>query len=109
VAKAIMMVYSDPVEPTRDQEYREWYDFHIAEALRAVPGMPRAVRYRLSTEQRHPVDVPFGYVTIYEIDADDIDAVHTRLSEAWDRDELPRSDVIRPGPIIYWDVDREIT
>ncbi len=104
-----MMVYSDPADPSREQEYREWYDFHIAEALKAVPGMPRAVRYKLSKEQGHPVDVPFGYVTIYEIDADDVDAVHARLSEAWEKGNLPTSDVILPGPIIYWDVDSEIT
>jgi hypothetical protein len=106
--RAIMMVYSEPVDPSREEEYRNWYDFHIAEAIRAVPGMPRAIRYRLSQAQRHDFDVPARFVTVYEIDAEDIEAVHDRLSAAWDNDELPKSDVIRPGQISYWDLDSEI-
>jgi hypothetical protein len=104
-----MIVYSDPSDPAREAEYRRWYDYHIAEALRVVPGMPRATRYRLAPDQRHESDAPARYMTIYEIDADDIDAVHDRLAAAWENDELPRSDVIRPGPVVYWDLDAEIT
>ena len=109
MAKAIMMVFTDPVEPSREQEYREWYDADIAEALKAAQGMPRAVRYKLAKEQGHPVDVEFGFVTIYEIEADDVNAVHARLLDAWNKGELSSSDVARQGPIIYWDVDSEIT
>ena len=103
-----MMVYSDPSDPGREAEYRDWYDHHIREALKAVPGMPRAVRYKLAPDQRQAVDAPSSYVTIYEIDTDDVAALHHNLMAAWDRDELPRSDVIRPGPIVYWDLDSEI-
>lgn len=108
MTKAIMMVYSEPSEASREEEYRHWYDGHIAEALKAGPGMPRALRYRLSEHQGHPVDEAFRYVTVYEIDADDVDAVHERLQEAWDNNQLPRSDVIRAGPVVYWDLDAEI-
>jgi hypothetical protein len=107
--KAIMIVYTDPVEPAREEEYRAWYDHHIGEALRAVQGMPRATRYRLTPQQRHAGDAPAGFMTIYEIDADDVDAVHEQLLAASENGELSESDVIRPGPVVYWDVDSEIT
>jgi hypothetical protein len=107
--KAIMVVYSNPDEPSREDEYRAWYDHHIEEALKAVPGMPRAVRYKLSTNQSHPVDEPYRYMTVYEIDTDDVDALHANLSRAWEEDRLPKSDVIEPGPVVYWDFDSEIT
>jgi hypothetical protein len=104
-----MVVYSDPADPSHEEVYRAWYDHHIAAALKAVAGMPRAVRYKLSAQQGHPVDEPFRHMTIYEIETDDVDALHRRLSEAWDRGELPQSDIIKPGPVVYWDFDSEIT
>jgi hypothetical protein len=107
--RAIMVVYSDPADPSHEEEYRAWYDHHIAAALKAVPGMPRAVRYKLSARQGHPIHEPFRHMTIYEIETDDVDALHRRLSEAWDRGELPQSDIITPGPVVYWDFDSEIT
>lgn len=105
---AIMMVYSEPSDPAREEEYRSWYDGHISEAVHVVPGMPRARRYRLSPDQRHDVSVPSRFMTIYEIDADDVDEVHERLIAAWENDELSKSDVISPGPVVYWDFDSEI-
>jgi hypothetical protein len=107
--KAIMIVYSDPSDPAREEEYRKWYDDHIALALRVAPGLPRARRYRLAPAQRHAYHAPARYMTIYEIDAEDVDAVHDRLMAASKSGELPDSDVIRPGPIVYWDLDAEIT
>jgi hypothetical protein len=107
--KAIMIVYSEPSDPTREREYREWYDDHIAVALGITPGMPRARRYRLAPNQRHEYHAPTRYMTIYEIDTDDVDALHERLLAAWKSGELPDSDVIRAGPIVYWDLDAEIT
>jgi hypothetical protein len=106
--KAIMIVHSEPSDPAREQEYRSWYDDHIAQALRAVPGLPRARRYRLAADQRHEVSAPTPFMTIYEIEADDIDAVHDRLLAASKDGRLPQSDVIRAGPITYWDLDAEI-
>jgi hypothetical protein len=106
--KAIMVVYSEPVDPSREEEYRTWYDFHIQEALKAVAGMRRAVRYKLSSQQNHPVDEPFRYMTVYEIDTDDVDELHRQLSQAWEKGQLPESDVIKPGPVVYWDLDSDI-
>jgi hypothetical protein len=107
--KAIMVVYTEPSDPSREEEFRRWYDYHIGESLKAVDGMPRAVRYKLAENQGHPVDEAFRYMTVYEIETDDVDALHERLSKAWEDDELPKSDVVRPGPVVYWDVDSVIT
>ncbi len=107
--RAIMVTYSDPADPSREEEYRAWYDRHIKEALEAVPGMPRAVRYKLSAKQGHPVNEPFRHMTIYEIDTDDVDELHRKLSEAWEQNRLSRSDVITAGPVVYWDFDSEIS
>lgn len=104
--KAMMMVFTDPADPSREEEYRAWYDDHIAQALR-IPGLPRAVRYKRSAGGP-AAEMPAQFVTIYEIEADDVDAVHARLSAAWESGELPGSDIITAGPVVYWDFDTEI-
>ena len=48
-------------------------------------------------------------MTLYEIDTDDVDAVHDRLLEASRTGELQDSETAVLGPVTYWDLDADIT
>jgi hypothetical protein len=68
------MVLTDPVEGQEDA-YNEWYDDrHLADVL-AVDGFVSAQRFRLS----HQKPAASGYLAIYEIETDDVDATLATL------------------------------
>lgn len=73
--KAVMLVFTHPADPAREDEYNEWFETkHLAEVCSA-PGVISARRFRVSADQ-HPDFPPSGplpqYVVIYELEADDI-------------------------------------
>lgn len=106
MAKGLMMVWSEPNPGISHEEYRRWYDDHIDGALAAVPGMPRAVRYRVSGAQAPGVASEFEFVTLYEIDTDDIGDLQRELANAWKDGRLTRSDAImRSGLTVFWETD----
>jgi len=71
VPKGVMVVEAGPVDPDREDDFNEWYStVHLPELL-AVPGFVRARRYKVSgagQPGRH------RYLTIYELEADDLEA-----------------------------------
>ncbi|MGF7237456.1 MAG: hypothetical protein ACQSGP_21205 [Frankia sp.] len=72
--KGILYVESRPSSPEEAAEYHKWYEnVHIPEVL-AVEGFVSARRFALTD------DGPF--IAIYEIEADDLEAVQARLLEA---------------------------
>ena len=109
MAKAIMMVFTQPADPSLLEEYRAWYDDHIARAMGEVGDMPGAVRYRLVPGLASAKAAPSEFVTLYEIDSDDVAGVQARLQQAWIDDRLTKSDVAAQGPVIFWALDSELS
>jgi hypothetical protein len=67
MAKGIMVVQSEPVDPAHEDEFNDWYDnTHIPE-ITAVPGFVSARRYKVHGAAAGP-----SYLAIYEIEADDL-------------------------------------
>lgn len=101
--KAIMVVQSGPSEPSREDEYNDWYSgTHLPQVLE-TPGFVAARRYKL---RRGDVDGP-QYLAIYEIDADDPDAAREALSARGAAGEVERSDSLsrNPPPVVaIWDL-----
>ncbi len=66
----------------REDEFNAWYDgFHLREWVTTMPGFVSGQRWRVSDEQRPEVtDVKYRYVTIYQVEGDDI-AEMNRLGE----------------------------
>ena len=108
MAKGIMMVFTDPAEPGRVDEYRRWYDHHISGAMGVVGDMPRAIRYELVPGLASAGQAPSRFVTLYEIDSDDVAGVQARLQQAWMNDTITKSDVAAPGPVFFWRLDAEL-
>jgi hypothetical protein len=73
--KGLMVVQSSPASPDQDAAYNTWYDeVHIPEIL-AIAGFTAARRYRLRTDGPiPPAAATHGYLTAYEVEADDLDA-----------------------------------
>lgn len=86
-----MVVYSRPT-PGREDEYNDWYqNVHLRELV-ALPGFKSARRFR---HARNLVEGDaYPYMSIYEIETDDIDAALNALRDTAGRGALTMSDAI---------------
>ena len=98
--KAIMVVWSDPSDPAREDEYNKWYDSTHGPDVLQVPGFVACTRYKVSDAQFGPVDTPGSYVAYYEVETDDLTSIPAAMGEAVAAGKIPMSDVITPGPIV---------
>jgi hypothetical protein len=98
--KAILYVESSPASPEREDEYNHWYsNTHVPEIL-ALPGFTGAVRYKAA----EPVaDGTPAYIAVYDIDADDPQAVLSGMFAAMKAGKLTMSDCISPGAMRVYD------
>jgi hypothetical protein len=72
--KGIIYLETMPVSSDKEAEYHKWYnDTHLAEIC-AVDGIVSARRFA-------PTDGQGPFVSIYELDCDDLDAVVQRMGE----------------------------
>ena len=72
--KALMVVASNPASPEQEDEYNRWYvEEHFGDVL-AVAGFTKARRYALSPARpmAETEPSPYGYLAIYEVEADDL-------------------------------------
>ena len=107
MAKALLLVFSNPSDPSREDEYNEWYDnTHVPDVLK-VPGFVSGRRYALGPTQLVPGGERHGYLAVYEIDADDpAEAVRTLRRRLGN--EIPLSDAMDlPGSTNFVYVPRE--
>jgi len=104
-----MVVLSKPVEG-REQAYNDWYqDIHLGEMV-ALPGIRSARRYRRALNLVAGDSYP--YMAIYEIEADDLDAVVAGIIEASGSGGIWMSDAIDLGDkyaVIYEEFGAEVS
>lgn len=100
--KGIMLVQSSPSDPSREDEYNDWYtNSHLADVL-SVPGFVGARRYKLHAAVSGE-DAPVNrYLAIYEIDADDLTAPMAELRARSASGQMQMSDVLclDPPPVV---------
>jgi len=94
---AVLVVHTEPVDADRVEEFNTWYDtVHIPEVLATVPGFTGARRYLASPSgPAHPAQ---PYLAIYEIEADDPEAVLARLQAAVADRELSQTTALNRTP-----------
>jgi len=77
MAKWFLLGYTDCSDPSREEEFNEWYDkIHLADALK-IPGFVSATRY----VNVDPNAGPGKFLVICEIESDDIDKTMGALQE----------------------------
>jgi hypothetical protein len=89
-----MVVGSNPAGPEQAEEYNRWYiEEHFPDVL-AVAGFEAARRYSLSgvRPMAGTEASPFGYLAIYDVEADDLEKAGTDLQAALDSGAIPISD-----------------
>ena len=76
MARYILVAETECADPSREEEFNEWYNnVHIVDLLK-YPGMVQAVRYKNLDPE---VNEQPKYLAIYEIEADDIDKVDAAI------------------------------
>ena len=84
--RAVLIVMSDAVEGA-DGDYNDWYDrVHLPDVLR-VPGLVGARRF-VAEPSVHGELPAQRYLAIYEMEGEDLDALHGALSAAAARMEI---------------------
>ena len=85
------VVFTNAVEG-REDEFNRWYDDrHIPDVL-AVPGFVAAQRLAANPVRGTPTH---GYLTIYDMQTDDIEAVFADLATRVGTDRMPLSDALQ--------------
>jgi len=70
MAKHILVVLSNAQDGT-DEQFNRWYtETHLGDIL-ALPGYTAAQRFKVSEAQMAAGDLPYQYLAIYEVDAED--------------------------------------
>lgn len=91
---ALMVVGSNPAAPEQEAEFNRWYvEDHLDDVL-AVAGFNAARRYTLSPV-RPMADTepsPYGYLAVYEVEADDLAVAGRDLQAALDSGAIPISE-----------------
>ena len=67
MSNAIMIAFTGINDPEHEGEFNEWYDTVHAPGTLQVPGVVSCRRYKLSTTQMMPSDLP-EFLAVYEID-----------------------------------------
>lgn len=103
-----MVVLINPASEEADGEFNRWYDeVHIPQVVERIPGVVGARRMRLTKEQLLPAEaLPVRrYMTVYDIETDDLQATADRLGQALGDGTLDMSeavDMAAAGPLIHY-------
>ncbi len=104
VARALMLAWSSPASPGQTGEFEEWYETtHIPQIRAAVPSITAVSRYELVDPES--VDRSNRYLTVYELDTDDIPAAAAALAgsaAAGRMDMTTAMNVTDHPPIAQW-------
>lgn len=76
----------------KEQEYNAWYtDRHVHDVL-AIPGVVSAQRFRIVGD--HAANFDFSFMTLYEIETDDLASVYKAIAERSGTPLMPSSDAV---------------
>ncbi len=98
MTRATLAVYTNPSDPSRDEEFNSWYnEVHLPDVL-AVDGFVAATRFRVAGAGiGGDGEVPHRYVALYEIESDDPHATLNALVAA--SPSMRMSDVLQMDPM----------
>jgi hypothetical protein len=95
VAKGILFVATNPVEPSREDEFNDWYSNVHVPAILELPGFVGARRYRVISDG----ETAHRYMAVYEIERDDVAAAMDELQKATAEGRGGMSDVLQLDPL----------
>jgi hypothetical protein len=91
------LVLTNPVKG-REDEYNQWYDnVHLGDVLR-VDGFVAAQRFK--ADPKVAADAPFQYMAVYDIEADDPQAVLEGLNARAGTPDMVLSDALDQSNVL---------
>ena len=99
--KGIMVVETSPLDAEHDDAYNDWYANHHLPEVLAVPGFVGARRFKVhQTAGGGATTSAAGhrYLSIYEIEADDLTAPMLELRARSAAGETTRTDAVQVDP-----------
>ena len=82
MSKGVFIVFTNVTNPEHDEDYNDWYDnTHLADVVK-VPGFVAATRYRVSEAQAKGMEPQHRYLSIYEVEGDDLQGALDTLGRA---------------------------
>jgi hypothetical protein len=97
VSRSLLLTFSDATSEEQVQAFNEWYDrTHVPEILAEVPGIVGATRYEVAGPDGGPGGRRF--LAIYEIEADDPQAVLATLGARAAEGAIAMSPTLRLDP-----------
>lgn len=106
MAKAILVVESNPVSPEREDEFNDWYTNTHLDDVVAVPGFGSATRYVISDVETNSDSKVHRYLAIYELETEDVAAAAAALAEAV-AGGMPVSDSLNRDRLVHYYVPIE--
>lgn len=86
----------------KDAEFNDWFTgTHLPDALK-VPGFVSGQRFRLSAEQREGALRQWTYLTLYEVETDDLQSVIDELKRRGGTPLMRGTDSIAPGGYLHF-------
>lgn len=71
MAKHVLVVLSN-AQDGEDEAFNKWYtETHLGDIL-SLPGYSAAQRFKLSETQLGTTDLPYRYLALYEVEADEV-------------------------------------
>lgn len=102
MTKGVLLVWTEPSSPDREEEYNEWYDStHAPDVLENVEGVTSFRRFKVAKAQLGDIPAPTRYLIIYELEIDDLSSVPRNFSQAYRDGLIPTTDVITAGPLVF--------
>lgn len=108
--KGVFFVQSQASDESRADEYHKWYDNTHIPQLCEIPGIKSARRFDLLGAGFGPADPStLKHVAIYELEADDLDAVMQEIMARSADGRMEISDALShdPAPVTLLYVERD--
>jgi hypothetical protein len=101
--RGLMLVFIDPKSAETEAEFNAWFDdIHLDEVL-SVAGIASGARFkRIPIARPTPSPISQQYLTLLEVEADDIEDVARRLTEAGKSMRQTDSVSTEPPPVVLW-------
>jgi len=83
MAKSMFMAWASPVDDASDAEFNAWYEgTHVPQVRAAIPAITAVHRYRIADVPGVGASPTHRYVSVYEMDTDDVAGAMAALGAA---------------------------
>lgn len=86
----------------QDAQFNDWFtNIHLPDALR-IPGFLNGQRFRLTDVQREGASRQWQYLTVYEVQTDDLPGIIAELKSRAGTAQMRGTDTIAPGGFLHF-------